>query len=135
MSMNSYRVWQSSILILLVITSGCVSGNAVNDTVTVTRVVDGDTFKVGEKYIRLIGIDTPEKNEEYYNESTQILKNLIEGKEVVIERDKKNKDWYGRFLRYVYIDDIFVNRYMMDHGYAELKTILPNDKYEELLNI
>ena len=54
----------------------------------VTRVIDGDTVELsnGER-VRLIGIDTPEIDEYYYEEATEELRSLIEGKTVRMESD------------------------------------------------
>lgn len=88
------------------------------DTI-VTRVIDGDTIVIsnGDR-IRLLGINAPEKGEKYYEESTQRLEELVYDKEVKLERDKLDKDKYGRLLRYVYTDDNFVNLQLLKEGYV-----------------
>ena len=70
------------LLILLLLTS-CATAPVefqdplVPDTEVVTRVVDGDTFVVSKNHVRIIGIDTPEKEECYYEESSAYLSKLI----------------------------------------------------------
>lgn len=88
---------------------------------SVIGVIDGDTIKIKNgQFVRLLGINAPEKGELYYNESTQELKRLVLGKKVKLEKDVVNKDRYKRLLRYVYIDDIFVNKIMLKQGYARI---------------
>jgi len=85
----------------------------------VSRVIDGDTFELanGER-VRLIGINAPENFEYYHLESKNRLKELVEGKQVILEGDIENEDVYGRLLRYVYVNNTFVNLAMIQEGYA-----------------
>lgn len=116
------------LLILLFLISGCTSNN---EEVVVSRVIDGDTFEtIGGNTVRLIGINTPEKNEPYYDEAKERLSDLIENKKVILTKDKENKDKYGRLLRYVYVDDIFVNLKLIEEGYATAYSVPPNLKHE-----
>jgi len=96
----------------------------------VSKVIDGDTIKLqnGER-VRLLGINTPEKGQPYYEEATNRLKELIEGKTITLEKDIEDKDQYGRLLRHIYIDDTFVNLEMVREGYANVYVIHPNVKY------
>jgi len=108
--------------------------------VKVIRVIDGDTIEIeGNIKVRYIGINTPEiyhdttgkKTSEqcFANESYLENKRLVEGKTVTLMKDVSDKDKYGRLLRYVYIDDIFVNDYLIKNGFAKLMTIKPDIKY------
>jgi micrococcal nuclease len=82
----------------------------------------------GER-VRLLGINTPEKGQPYYEEATNRLKELIEGETVTLEKDVDDKDQYGRLLRHIYIEDTFVNLEMVREGYANVYIIPPNTKY------
>jgi len=114
------------LLLLIILISGCIK----EDTVFVTRVIDGDTFETSDgETIRLLGINTPEKHEYYYEEATEYLRKLIENKNVRLEGDKTNKDWYGRELRYVYIGNKLVNAEMLEQGYARIY-LLKDRKYQ-----
>ena len=99
-----------------------------------SRVIDGDTIEVkdgaGIKYkIRYIGIDTPEANEDYGDIATEKNKELVEGKIVKLEKDVSSTDKYGRILAYVYMEDIFINAYLVQEGYAQISTYPPDVKY------
>jgi micrococcal nuclease len=97
---------------------------------TVSRVIDGDTFQLTDgTRVRLIGMDTEEKGERCYQEAKDRLKELIEGKDVFLEADKTDKDRYDRLLRYVYINDTFVNYLLVREGLARVYTIKPDVKY------
>ncbi len=92
------------------------------------RMVDGDTFVItiksgyrvfGENIrVRIRGINTPERNEPLFEESTEVLRELLEsGKKIKI----KNLDRYKYFGIYadVYVGNINVAEYMLEHGYAK----------------
>jgi len=99
----------------------------VKETSKVTRVVDGDTIEIADgNRVRFICIDTPEVNEEGYQEAKDYLTTLILGKEVRLEKDVSETDRYGRLLRYVYLGDTFVNGELVRNGYAETYHYAPD---------
>ncbi len=102
-------------------------------TFLVTRVIDGDTIEIeGGQHIRYIGIDTPETPDDCYSqEATNKNKELVEGKEVFLERDVSETNQYGRLLRYVYVDGTFVNDTLVSEGYAKASSYPPDIKYQE----
>src|SRR3990167_11245797 len=76
--------------------------NQTNKKILVSRVIDGDTIELntGEK-LRYIGIDTPEinfgKNPECFAiKAKEFNKQLVEKKEIKIEKDVSEKDRFGR---------------------------------------
>ncbi len=88
---------------------------------TVTEVIDGDTFYLGNgDKVRMLGINTPESGRPYAQEATDFLTNMILGKEVSLVNDSKNgdSDSYGRLLSHVYVNDTFVNYEIIKAGYA-----------------
>lgn len=112
-----------------------VVGNNPNETyATVVDVVDGDTIKVnlnGQVYsVRYIGMDTPEmtfgKNEPFAHEAYEFNKSLVQGKQVLLVRDVSETDRYGRLLRYVYVDGVFVNAELVRQGFASAATFPPD---------
>jgi endonuclease YncB( thermonuclease family) len=69
----------------------------------VTRVVDGDTVEVDGLTVRLIGIDTPERDECGFTEASVALQRLVLGQQVRVTAvpGREDRDRYGRLLRYV----------------------------------
>ena len=106
---------------------------------TVTRVIDGDTIEVnleGLIYrVRYIGIDTPEMGEPCADEATEANRQLVEGKTVWLEKDISETDKYGRLLRYVYVDDIFVNEELVRLGLALPSSYPPDMKYDDTFSL
>lgn len=111
---------------------------------SVTKVVDGDTFWVddgsvkGEK-IRLIGVDAPESRKTFKKEvgtfgkeAKEYLTKLLKGNSVKLEFDITRNDQYGRTLAYVYLQDCtFVNADLVKNGYAMVMTVPPNVKFAD----
>lgn len=85
------------------------------------RVIDGDTIeaKVGNETwkIRLLGINTPEKNMPQYQQATDFLKQF-QGKSITLLRDKEDTDKYNRKLRYIFFNDRFLNKEILQNGLA-----------------
>ncbi len=105
-----------------------LSGN--EKTYLVSQVLDGDTVQLddGEK-VRLLGINTPEKSEYYYQQAKDRLKELVEGKKVRLESVSEDKDKYDRLLRYIFTDNTLVNLQLVKEGYATVYMIQPDEKY------
>lgn len=123
-----------------------------DESVFVSRVVDGDTLKLSDgRRVRLIGVDTPEL---HYSEkllrdarrtnrdiktiqamgkrAVQFTKQLCENKRIRLEFDVTKVDKYKRMLAYAYLDDgTFVNAEILKEGYAQVMTIPPNVKYAD----
>lgn len=106
----------------------------------VERVIDGDTVVlVGGERVRYIGVDTPELHhpkkpvEAYARQARAFNRRWVEGKRVRLEFDVERRDRYGRLLAYVYLEDgTFVNAELIAQGYAQILTIPPNVKYQDL---
>jgi micrococcal nuclease len=108
----------------------------------VVRVVDGDTIYVQladrvEK-IRYIGVNTPEihhpiKGEEPGGrEAAAMNRRLVGGRHVRLELDVRSRDRYGRLLAYVWLGDTMVNAELVRRGYAQVMTVPPNVRYQDL---
>ena len=128
------KIWLAAIALWLLPIIGCVQPP---ETATVTRVIDGDTIIIAGDYrVRYTGIDTPEiypELEDYGAEAWQANRRLVEGKKVRLERDVSETDKYGRLLRYVYVDDIFVNAELVRQGLAKAIAYPPDTKYQDYL--
>lgn len=100
----------------------------------VSSITDGDTLTLntGDK-VRLICIDAPERGDYYYEEASNYLEDLILNKEVTLLKDFSETDRYGRLLRYIYVEDIFVNYALVEEGYAKVYRYPPDtSKCDEL---
>jgi len=100
----------------------------------VTDVYDGDTISVeidlgfdmlkrGVR-LRLAGINAPEVRGESRSAgiaSRDFLRNLVESanNQVVIKTVKDSTEKYGRYLAYLYVDNICVNDLLVVKGFAE----------------
>ena len=98
------------------------------------NIIDGDTIRIGEKKIRLYGIDAPEKQQncfknwisfgfiqfskEYNCGKTSKIKleNYILNKK--IKCISESKDRYGRFLGICYLGNNDINKWLVRNGYA-----------------
>ena len=131
--MNKYCNFRNYLNIGVLTLSLYFSGCGHNDKVYVSRVIDGDTIVLSTgEHVRLIGENTPEKKEYGFKEAKKRLEELVLNKEVQLEAEKRDKDKYGRLLRDVYINGIFVNEVMIEEGYAEVMIYSPDNKYEKI---
>lgn len=107
---------------------------AASGTVLVIRVIDGDTIVLeGGEHLRYIGMDTPETGRPFYEEAKKANEELVLGKNVKLEKDVSERDRYKRLLRYVYVDDTFVNAELVKKGLARAKAYPPDTKYQKQL--
>lgn len=108
--------------------------DSVYEQALVTSVIDGDTVELADgRRVRYLGIDTPESGEYYAEEATARNKELVEGKTVELQRGDRDWDEYGRLLRYVYVDGVFVNAELIAQGYAKAYIFDPDDRYSQIL--
>jgi endonuclease YncB( thermonuclease family) len=114
--------------------ASCIPDNPPQ-TGKVVEVVDGDTIKVlldqdGLTYsVRYIGMDTPEDTsqvEQFGPEATAKNAELVYDKTVTLIRDVSETDQYGRLLRYVLADGVFVNYELVAQGYANTVSYPPD---------
>lgn len=113
--------------------------------VTVVEVTDGDTIRVdlggAETPVRLIGIDTPEKDgpytdEECFGEQASLYTtDALEGRDVELELDVDRTDRFDRTLAYVWLDGELFNERMLLEGYAVLVTYPPNVRYVDRFTV
>ena len=86
--------------------------------VKIDRVIDGDTVKFEEDSIRLLGINSPEKNEKYYSEAKEFLEEMSLNKTVRLEFGKEKYDRYKRILAYIFINGENANLKLVEEGLA-----------------
>lgn len=87
----------------------------------VTGIKDGDTFEVlyygSPEIIRLAEIDCPEKSQPFGKAAKKFASDLCFGKTVRVV-SKGKRDRYGRIVATVFIDDINVNKALVQSGFA-----------------
>ncbi len=109
----------------------CIPPDAPRVTARVLQVHDGDTITVKIGYqvyrIRYQGIDTPETKRRgdepahpWGIPAKRRNQELVSGKMVTLVWDPNSEDHdhYGRLLRYVIVDDVFVNYQLLKEGLA-----------------
>ena len=110
------------------------------EVATVLSITDGDTIRVdrgfGSEPVRYIGINTPEVGDPGGSEATAENTRLLEGMEVILEKDISETDQFDRLLRYVWIDTgdswTFVNLELVRRGFAQVATYPPDVRFTEL---
>jgi len=151
-------------IILVIFLAGCSGSLPISDaedssaaqldsetasTVTVTRVIDGDTMEVEyangtEETVRLLGVDTPETTlsrvspdefvgipettagrDHLFNwgeRATAFAEDELEGEEVriVVDAESDRRGYFGRLLVYIYVDGENFNEQLLSNGYARM---------------
>ncbi|MBU0894242.1 MAG: thermonuclease family protein [Nanoarchaeota archaeon] len=99
------------------------------ETGIVERVIDGDTAIINNESVRLLGINSPEKGELYYNEAKEYLEILILNTTVKLKKEKQDTDLYQRKLRYIIIGFTNINREIVKEGLANYYFPSGKDQY------
>jgi micrococcal nuclease len=134
------RRWLLALSFLSLLAAGAAGAGTIEGTVV--RVVDGDTINVQladrvEK-IRYIGVNAPEIHHPIKGEepggraAAQVNRGLVIGRRVRLELDVQPRDRYGRLLAYVWVGDTMVNAELVRLGYAQVMTVPPNVRYQDL---
>ena len=128
----------ASLAFALLVLGGCLQQQELPyfepvERAEVERVIDGDTIvlKSGER-VRLIGIDAPEKGENCSEEAKNRLQQLVLGKSVLLGKDVSERGKYGRLVRFVYADGLFVNLALIEEGFALAFEFEPDTSFSEL---
>lgn len=132
------RLFSAALLAALICTGACSEAAPGSVSGKVEWIYDGDTLEVaGVGKVRLIGIDTPERDDTDRDRSFTRLGarqrqlrptgqaalrfNIaqVKGKTVHLRFDGPQKDRHGRTLAYVYLPDgRMLNRLLLEQGYA-----------------
>lgn len=119
-----------------------ISASAVEQKwISVKWVSDGDTIVLSDgRHVRYIGINAPEiahdnqKAEAFGYAAKKYNQSLVRSKKVRLEFDKEKHDRYGRLLAYIFLlDGTFINKEMIEKGYAYALPRKPNVKYHTML--
>jgi micrococcal nuclease len=104
------------------------------------RAVDGDTLEVrlddGDvETVRLIGVDTPETVKPdtpvqcFGPQASAFEHRHTEGRRVRLLVGVEPRDFYGRLLAYVFVDNRFLEVELLRRGLARTLTFHPNDRF------
>jgi micrococcal nuclease len=89
----------------------------------VARLEGGPTERI--ETIRLLNVNTPEKNQPGFVDATEALKYLVRGGTVDLEYEKpgvEKRDGLGRLLAYVIADGVNVNLELVRQGWSPYYT-------------
>jgi micrococcal nuclease len=109
----------------------------------VIDTIDGDTVKVrfenGDiESVRILLINTPEKNEKYGPEASDFAYEELNNKTVYIEPDVENRDKYNRLLGYVWYEKDgqlkLYNKEIVLASLAKVAYIYDSKKHLDILN-
>lgn len=105
----------------------------------VVSVIDGDTIKIElnnqKTNLRYIGINAPELDSEEKDLAEQALqfnKEFVENQTITLYRDTSETDRFGRLLRYVFVDGVFVNYELIRMGFARQRDYPPDSACKDL---
>jgi len=109
----------------------CVPKGFERQTAELVQVIDGDTIDVrigGQvERVRYIGVDTPERDDPYYQEARFANQMFLGEGALTLVRDVSDRDRYDRLLRYVFsAEGAFVNYELMRGGYGQIITFPPD---------
>ena len=101
---------------------------------TVTEIIDGDTFRLSDStLVRLIGIDTPEKGQAFYDEAVALAESVLIDKPVSLIFNKEKSDRYKRSLAYLKVDSLIFNELVLERGLANVYLFSENQLWREKL--
>lgn len=143
-----------ALVVIVTLSASCAFGSSIENKATlppvtagsgervpvmVLEITDGDTIRVDlngvETPIRLIGVDTPEKDgpytdEECYGEqASRYTTGALAERRVELEFDVERTDRFDRTLAYIWLDGELFNERILRQGYALLSTFPPNVRY------
>ena len=103
----------------------------------VESVVDGDTIVLesGER-LRYLGVDTPESFGEPEcgaDEATALNRRLVEGRAIELLPGPQERDEFGRLLRYVFAEGVFVNAELVREGLAHAQSFHAEERFAQVL--
>lgn len=122
--------------------SGAGSTARQSLTGSALQAVDGHTIRVRIadriENVRYIGINASARHsptpggQPGDREATKANRRLVEGRLVRLDLDAQERDRDGRLLAYVYVGEMMVNAELVARGYAQVLTVPPNLKHQEL---
>ena len=145
MRKNKTYTWLTLLIVLGYLLYQVLSGSALftnKKDASLISCVDGDTMVLmienkSEK-VRLLAVDTPERNQPYYRVASDFTCNLLKDSTTLqIEMDKNaTYDSYERLLAWVWVDDELLQSRLVGYGLAKVAYLYDEYKYtSQLQNI
>jgi micrococcal nuclease len=103
------------------------------ENVLVERIIDGDTIETDIGNVRFLGINTPERGDFGYQESSDFLETELLNKNVTLEFIGNRYDKYDRLLAYIFLNNENINIKLVELGYANYYFYEGRDKYSDEL--
>ena len=104
-------------------------------TAQVTSVIDGNTIRVEydgkTDVVRYIGVGSPAVGEPLYEFATETNRRWVGDQTIQMVGDKLDRDPEGRLLRYVQVDEIFININLLAAGLGRNVVRPPNDLFSQ----
>lgn len=103
------------------------------------RVTDGDTFEIVlggvVERVRLVGVNAPESGECLADLATEVLDELLATAAALeLAPDVSDRDQYGRLLRHVTADGVWVNAELVRRGVALSRAYPPDTTRQDALD-
>jgi micrococcal nuclease len=132
----SFSLVPIAIVLVCILFIPPVASRDPKDPFLVKRVVDGDTIMLADgRYVRYIGINTPERGQPLWEEAKDYNAQKVGGKLASLEFGKVTEDRYGRTLAYVFVEGAMVNAALLQAGLAHLFVIEPITYYQNFLRL
>ncbi|HPE20251.1 MAG TPA: thermonuclease family protein [Candidatus Mcinerneyibacteriales bacterium] len=130
-----------SLFFLICLTAAFLNGSVTGQEALprdskVIFVADGDTIQLQTgNFVRLLGIDTPEKGQEYYAKAKDYVRKTVLGKRVTLEYGPEERDDYGRLLAYVWVEQggnrRCLNEELLSRGLAHIYFVNKRERHRE----
>jgi micrococcal nuclease len=120
---ESNLVWENTIPFVPPITEGIVIKVYDGDTITIASKLPYDASPMYRFSVRLAGIDCAEikgktdREKALALQAKNALQTLLLGRAVTLKNVKTEK--YGRILADIYLDNLYVNEWLLENKYAE----------------
>jgi hypothetical protein len=110
-------------------------GLEIDQSDTVTNVLDGESFRIVRDEVRLADIDAPEFIEEGYQNATEKLRQMIEGRKIFLDLDHRTgRDPYGRLIAVAYIEHNSTHLLNINEALIKVGTVIECDTSENDFN-
>lgn len=136
------QLFRVGLLILLYIIYHYVLAPSLSSSpieIQLVTCIDGDTtiFNINgeEQTVRLLIVDSPERTQPFYAKSSEFVCNLYKNAQSIrLEMDPNaDMDKYNRLLGWIWVDDILVQQYLLEEGYAKIAYVYDDYKYTDEL--